>query len=42
MVLIISSISSNQVIVVAGETGCGKTTQLPAYIFEVLYYYRYY
>ncbi|XLU52381.1 hypothetical protein S245_047029, partial [Arachis hypogaea] len=27
-------ISDNQVIVVSGETGCGKTTQLPQYILE--------
>ncbi|XP_057750016.1 DExH-box ATP-dependent RNA helicase DExH3 isoform X2 [Arachis stenosperma] len=27
-------ISNNQVIVVSGETGCGKTTQLPQYILE--------
>ncbi|CAI9113481.1 OLC1v1014092C2 [Oldenlandia corymbosa var. corymbosa] len=27
-------ISQNQVVVVSGETGCGKTTQLPQYILE--------
>nr|XP_027191476.1 DExH-box ATP-dependent RNA helicase DExH3 isoform X2 [Cicer arietinum] len=27
-------VSENQVIVVSGETGCGKTTQLPQYILE--------
>eukprot|EP00268_Persea_americana_P060367 TRINITY_DN7508_c0_g2_i2.p1 TRINITY_DN7508_c0_g2~~TRINITY_DN7508_c0_g2_i2.p1 ORF type:complete len:1202 (-),score=258.97 TRINITY_DN7508_c0_g2_i2:563-4168(-) len=27
-------ISDNQVVVVSGETGCGKTTQLPQYILE--------
>lgn len=27
-------ISENQVVVVSGETGCGKTTQLPQYILE--------
>ena len=25
---------SNQVIIVAGETGCGKTTQIPQYLYE--------
>lgn len=25
---------SNQVVVIAGETGCGKTTQIPQYLFE--------
>lgn len=27
-------VSSNQVLVVSGETGCGKTTQLPQFILE--------
>ncbi|PON47342.1 ATP-dependent RNA helicase DHX [Parasponia andersonii] len=27
-------ISENQVVVISGETGCGKTTQLPQYILE--------
>lgn len=27
-------VSKNQVVVVSGETGCGKTTQLPQYILE--------
>ncbi|XP_050379007.1 DExH-box ATP-dependent RNA helicase DExH3 [Argentina anserina] len=31
---LLKSISENQVIVVSGETGCGKTTQLPQYILE--------
>ncbi|CAN6451781.1 unnamed protein product [Victoria cruziana] len=31
---LLSAISQNQVIVVSGETGCGKTTQLPQYILE--------
>ncbi|GJU46259.1 cyclic nucleotide-binding domain-containing protein [Tanacetum coccineum] len=31
---LLNSISRNQVIVVSGETGCGKTTQLPQYILE--------
>ncbi|KAJ6340361.1 hypothetical protein OIU77_008173 [Salix suchowensis] len=32
--LLLKAISENQVIVVSGETGCGKTTQLPQYILE--------
>lgn len=31
---ILSAIESNQVIVIAGETGCGKTTQVPQFILE--------
>ncbi|EOY21156.1 hypothetical protein QUC31_007207 [Theobroma cacao] len=31
---LLSVISQNQVVVVSGETGCGKTTQLPQYILE--------
>ncbi|KAG6477020.1 hypothetical protein ZIOFF_066270 [Zingiber officinale] len=31
---LLSAISQNQVVVVSGETGCGKTTQLPQYILE--------
>ncbi|KAL6281639.1 hypothetical protein ACE6H2_018520 [Prunus campanulata] len=31
---LLKAISENQVIVVSGETGCGKTTQLPQYILE--------
>ncbi|XP_052179750.1 DExH-box ATP-dependent RNA helicase DExH3-like [Diospyros lotus] len=31
---LLKSISQNQVVVVSGETGCGKTTQLPQYILE--------
>nr|VDC89192.1 unnamed protein product [Brassica oleracea] len=30
----LSSVSENQVLVVSGETGCGKTTQLPQFILE--------
>jgi hypothetical protein len=33
---ILSLVSSNQVILISGETGSGKTTQLPAYILEDL------
>ncbi|KAB1223779.1 putative ATP-dependent RNA helicase DHX57 [Morella rubra] len=31
---LLKAISENQVIVVSGQTGCGKTTQLPQYILE--------
>ncbi|OIW15110.1 hypothetical protein TanjilG_08597 [Lupinus angustifolius] len=31
---ILSAISKNQVIIISGETGCGKTTQLPQFILE--------
>ncbi|KAL3639356.1 hypothetical protein CASFOL_017263 [Castilleja foliolosa] len=31
---LLNIISQNQVVVVSGETGCGKTTQLPQYILE--------
>lgn len=27
-------VAGNQVMMVAGETGCGKTTQVPQYILE--------
>ncbi|KAJ8773077.1 hypothetical protein K2173_028254 [Erythroxylum novogranatense] len=32
--MLLKTISENQVVVVSGETGCGKTTQLPQYILE--------
>ncbi|XP_043694999.1 DExH-box ATP-dependent RNA helicase DExH5, mitochondrial-like [Telopea speciosissima] len=31
---LLAVISQNQVVVISGETGCGKTTQLPQYILE--------
>ncbi|WCJ40101.1 DExH-box ATP-dependent RNA helicase DExH3 [Euphorbia peplus] len=31
---LMKAISENQVVVVSGETGCGKTTQIPQYILE--------
>ncbi|KAI3936817.1 hypothetical protein MKW98_021679 [Papaver atlanticum] len=31
---LLTTISQNQVVVVSGETGCGKTTQIPQYILE--------
>ncbi|KAK4990405.1 hypothetical protein LTR50_002580 [Elasticomyces elasticus] len=30
----LSAIEENQVVIICGETGCGKSTQLPAYILE--------
>ncbi|CAN8267015.1 unnamed protein product [Cochlearia groenlandica] len=32
--LVLAAISQNQVIVISGETGCGKTTQIPQFILE--------
>ncbi|KAK7343440.1 hypothetical protein VNO77_12188 [Canavalia gladiata] len=32
--MILSVISKNQVIIISGETGCGKTTQIPQFILE--------
>ncbi|KAK1314026.1 putative pre-mRNA-splicing factor ATP-dependent RNA helicase [Acorus calamus] len=32
--MLLSAIACNQVVVISGETGCGKTTQLPQYILE--------
>ncbi|XP_010279410.1 PREDICTED: DExH-box ATP-dependent RNA helicase DExH3 [Nelumbo nucifera] len=31
---LLNDISQNQVVIISGETGCGKTTQLPQYILE--------
>lgn len=31
---VLSAISSNQVTLISGETGCGKTTQIPQFILE--------
>ena len=31
---IVSSIRNNQVTLICGDTGCGKTTQVPQYIYE--------
>ncbi|KAG0148747.1 hypothetical protein CROQUDRAFT_669777 [Cronartium quercuum f. sp. fusiforme G11] len=32
--IIVNTIDQNQVVVLCGETGCGKSTQLPAFILE--------
>ncbi|MCO5611904.1 hypothetical protein L7F22_066163 [Adiantum nelumboides] len=34
---IVSTIQKNQVVLIAGETGCGKTTQVPQYILDHLW-----
>ena len=34
---ILDQILDQQVVIIAGETGCGKTTQLPQYILEEAY-----
>ena len=31
---ILRCVNSHQVVVISGETGCGKTTQVPQYILE--------
>ncbi|WCJ33256.1 DExH-box ATP-dependent RNA helicase DExH3 [Euphorbia peplus] len=31
---ILATISENQVVIISGETGCGKTTQIPQFILE--------
>ncbi|PON73741.1 DEA(D/H)-box RNA helicase family protein [Parasponia andersonii] len=31
---VLSAISQNQVVIISGETGCGKTTQIPQFILE--------
>jgi HrpA-like RNA helicase len=35
---IVAALDSHQVVLVAGETGCGKTTQVPQYILEDAWY----
>jgi HrpA-like RNA helicase len=31
---VLAAISSSQVVVIEGETGCGKSTQVPQYVLE--------
>lgn len=31
---IMESINNNNVIIICGETGCGKTTQVPQFLYE--------
>ncbi len=31
---IVDAVRSNQVILIAGDTGCGKSTQVPRYLLE--------
>jgi HrpA-like RNA helicase len=31
---ILAAVASNQVVIIAGQTGCGKTTQVPQYLLE--------
>ena len=31
---LLDAIAANQVVLIAGETGCGKTTQVPQYLLE--------
>ena len=32
----------NQVVVISGETGCGKTTQVKKYVTAAYYHYYFY
>ena len=31
---VVDVVNSNRVVVISGETGCGKTTQVPQYVLE--------
>jgi len=35
---LLSAVESHQVLIVEGETGCGKTTQIPQYLSEAVRY----
>ncbi|KAI3694040.1 hypothetical protein L1987_76998 [Smallanthus sonchifolius] len=35
--IITSTIESNQVVLISGETGCGKTTQVPQYLLDCMW-----
>ncbi|KAI3991878.1 hypothetical protein MKX01_012823 [Papaver californicum] len=34
---IVSTVESNQVVLISGETGCGKTTQVPQYLLDYMW-----
>ncbi|XP_047340945.1 DExH-box ATP-dependent RNA helicase DExH6 [Impatiens glandulifera] len=36
--MITSTVQSNQVVLICGETGCGKTTQVPQFILDSMWY----
>ena len=33
---ILEALVENQVVIVAGDTGCGKSTQVPQYLLQVM------
>ena len=38
---ILEALEENQVVIVAGDTGCGKSTQVPQYLLQVKHTYKY-
>ena len=34
---VVDAINSNDVVIICGETGCGKTTQVPQFLYEYGY-----